>query len=300
MIRAAAIAANKRVRRLVAGVALFAVMFGLGMGSLATGKPDPAGRLDRARDLAFARQPEAAMREVRRALAELGDDGDRDLRLRALARAAQITDAQLGESRANDALGYYRRIIAEYPKTPEAYDAGVRVSEILQRMGSDLHAEQQLVAVVNAFPKQAGVERLLLRACRMAQDNRRYEEANAYATRLLKEYGQSELAPEAQSAIGSALHLEGKHGDAIQAYQVVADRWPRTAEAARALLEEGNCLAETGDLSHAIARYIEALPDHPDPISVQRTLERVRRRFTAQRMLATGSKAVAFGRGHEE
>lgn len=293
---AMAIARNPRVWRWAAALAALAVALGAAAGAWTDRAASPAARLDRARDLAFAHKPDAAMRQVRRALAELGENGDRQLRFQALVRAAQITDSQMTEAHAKEALGYYKRIVAEFPETQEAFDAGVRISEILrQRLGDDLHAELELVAVVGAFPHRPGVEKLLIRAAHIALDDRRYDEATTYATRVLMEYPGSDQGPEAQFLIGESLHFQGRCTEAVKAYDLVPSLAPRSELAARALFEAGNCLAEDGDFAHAIARYIECLPDHPDPLSVQRSLERVRKRFTALRTSRTPvSKEAAF------
>jgi tetratricopeptide (TPR) repeat protein len=181
--------------------------------------------------------------------------------------------------------------------TPEAFDAGARIADILQRQGDGLHAEQQLVETAAAFPGQAGGGRLLLRAARLALDGRRFEPAREHARGVLERYVDSDEAPEALALVADTYHLEGRHAEAARSYEDVANRWPATEAAARALFEAGNCLAEQGDYAHAMARYIESLPQHPDPLAVQHNLERVRKRFSAQRSVETGSKAIAFARG---
>lgn len=291
---------SRRVARIAGALVLAAIVIGAMGGRLTNSAPNPGARLEKARDLAYDHKPEAALKQVRRALAELGPEDDSALKLQALTRAAQITDMQLGSSRANEALGWYREIVKQFPRSPEAYDSGVRIAELLHlRFADDLHAEQQLLSVVAAFPKQAGVERLLIRAARLAMESRRYDEARSDVERLLKEYASSELSGEARSLVGEVLHLQGHHSEAAQAYELVATTVPGTELAARALEEEGNCLAEMGDFSHAMGKYIEALPDHPSPLSVQRSLERVRRRFSALRAVEPGSKAYAFGNRFE-
>ena len=130
-------------------------------------------------------------------------------------------------------------------------------------------------------------------------DGQRYDNARADVELLLTQHPNSPLVGEARSLIGEVLHLQGRHEEAASAYEAAARTAPGTELAARALEEEGNCLAEVGDLSHAMGKYIEALPDHPSPLSVQRSLERVRRRFTALRAVEPGSKAYAFGNGKE-
>lgn len=294
---AAAFAMDPRTRRVAVGAVLLAAVLGIGFFSLAGRADDPAEALARARDLVFDRRPEAALKEVRRALAMLADDGDPTLRQKALARAAQITDLHLSDAHLGEALGYYKQLIQEFPASPAAFDAGIRVGEILkQRLHDDLHAEQQYVAVVDAFPRQAGVERLLLRAGQVALDSRRYDAARTVASRLIVDYPDSELGAEAQTLLARAFQLEGRLPEATRAFEALAERWPRSEAASRALYEAGNCLAEQGDFGHAIARYIESLPEHPDPMLVQKSLERARRHFSALRSMKPGSKAYAFAR----
>jgi tetratricopeptide (TPR) repeat protein len=294
---AAALAMNPRYRRFALVAVLLAAVVGVGVATLAGQPADPRERLDRARDLVFAKKPEAALREVRRALAELGEDGDKDLREKALARAAQITDLHLSDAHLNEALGYYRQLFTEFRESPAAFDAGLRMGEILrQRLHDDVHAEQQYVAVVDAFPAQPGVERLLVRAAAIALENHRYEATRTSAQRVLDRYPDSELGADAQDLVAQSYHLEGKLTEATGAYELLAERWPRTPAAARALFEAGNCLAAQSDYGHAIARYIEALPEHPDPMQVQKSLERARKHFSAFRAMAPGSKAYAFAK----
>lgn len=279
-----------------AGV-LGAVVLGVGLSWLLVGQNTAEGRLERARDLTFDGRPEAALREVKRVLATFDGEGASPVLLEALSRAAQITDYHLS-GHALDAVVYYGRLVEQFPGTPEAFDAGVRIAEIhAQRLGQPQRAERQFAAVVDAHRTQPGVERLLVRAARLAVDGGRYEAARGHAQRLLDEYSDSDLAPEAQSLVGTALHLAGRHADAVKAFQAVAERWPRTEAAARALFEAGNCLAEGADYAHAIARYLESLPDHPEPMLVQRSLERVRRHFAAERAIQFGRQA-ALGDSH--
>lgn len=287
--------AARRPLRVWATVAALAVLVGVGAGTLAARAADPSALLERARDLALAGQPEDALRQLHRALAQLGEQGDPTLRRRALVRAAQLTDLHLGAGRVNEALEWYRRIVAEFPDSTEAFDAGVRIAEILkQRFDDDARASAELVRVVDAFPGHTGAPRLLLRAARMGVDARRYDEARELARRLVTEWPESDEAPEAHAVVASTLHLQGHHADAVKAWSSMAERFPGTPHAARALAESGHCLEEQFDYVHAIARYVESLPRHPDPFAVQKRLERVRKKFSAEQAKEPGSRAVAF------
>ena len=290
---------SPRSRRLVVGAVLLAAAAGVAIASVAGRTTDPAERLAQARDLVFAGRPRAAMRQTLRALADLGDDGNLALREEALARAAQIADFHLSDAHIPEALGYYQKLVRLSPRSPAAFDAGQRIAEILhQRLHDNLHAEAQELAVVEGFPHQAGVERLLVKAARLALAGRRYEAARSDAGRLLSAYPTSPFAPDAQLVVGQAFQLEGRLHEATQAFDALSDRWPGTPIAARALYQAGNCLADEADYGHAIARYIEALPDHPDPTEVQESLDRARRHFTALSEMKPGSHAYAFARNH--
>ena len=289
---------DPRVRRAVVPAVLSACVLGVALASV-TGRPDdPAEALDRARDLMVERQPEAAMREARRALAMLGPDGDPGLSAKALMRAAQIADLHLSDAHLAEAIGYYRELWRRFPGSDAAFEGGLRLAEILkQRLHDDLHAEEQFSQVVTAFPRQSGVERLLLRAGQIALEGRRFEAARAHASRLLEQYPGSDLGPEAQMMLGQAYRLEGLQVDAAKAFLAVQEQWPDTVHSARALALAGDCLADQGEFGRAIAEYIASLPLHPEPTYVQKQLERARRHFSALRNLEPGVKAFAFHGG---
>lgn len=296
---AAALVLDPRVRRAAVPAVVAASLVGIVFGTVTGRQGDPAEVLAHARDLVVEHRPEAALKETRRALALLGKDGDPELHAKALARAAQIADLHMPDAHLPEAIGYYRELIQSHPTSDAAFDAGLRLAELLrQRLHDDLHAEEQYVQVVDAFPHQSGVERLLLRAGRIALDNRRYLNARTYANRLLEQYPESDAAPEAQTLVGQAYRLEGLQKEAAQAFMAVADRWPETEAAARALALAGDCLSDQGDFGRAIGRYIESLPHHPDPMQVQRSLDRARRHFSAQRNLEPGVRSFAFHGGY--
>lgn len=294
-----ALALDPRVRRWSAPAVVLAAVVGVGLATLTGGPEDPAETLEKARDLMVEHRPEAALKQTRRALAMLGTAGDPELRLKALARAAQIADLHMPDAYLPEAMGYYRDVVQQFPATDAAFEAGIRLGEILkQRLHDDLHAEEQFAQVVEAFPNQPGVERYLIRAGQIALDARRYVPAREHARKLLERYPQSELGPEAQAMIGRSFQLEGRLKDATTAFETLADRWPETEQAARALAMAGDCHFETGDYGRALARYIASLARHPDPMLVQKSLERARRRFSAQRELEPGSKTFAFYGGY--
>lgn len=294
-VRSAASSDAPRVLPLAGLAVVMAVCVSLGVATLAGRSDSPQTMLEQARDLSLSGRYEEALTQVHRVLAKLDEVPDADLKRRALVRAAQLTDLHLGDHRVNEALGWYRQLIDAFPESEAAFDAGVRISEILkQRFGDDARASEQLVRVVDAFPEHSGAPRLLLRAARLAVDARMYERARDDAARLQTTWPASDEVADAQALIASTLHLEGRHADAIVAWEELATRFEGTPAAARALAEAGHCLEEQADFVRAIARYLQSLPQHPEPFAVQKRLERVRQKFIAEKAKQPGSAAVAF------
>lgn len=285
----------RRLLRLVGVAVSLAVCISLAVATLAGRSEDPQTMIEHARDLTLAGKYDDALTQVHRVLARLGDVPNADLQRRALVRAAQLTDLHLGDHRVNEALGWYRQIIDTFPESVEAFDAGVRISEILkQRFHDDARASEQLVSVVDAFPAHSGAPRLLLRAARLAVEARLYDRARDDAARILSTWPSSDEAADAQALVASTLHLQGRHAEAVVAWEELAERFEGTPAAARALAEAGHCLEEQADFVHAMARYLQSLPQHPEPFAVQKRLERVRRKFVAEQAKQPGSPSVAF------
>lgn len=285
----------RRLLRFVGFAVVLAVSTSLVVAMLAGRTESAQTMLEHARDLALSGRHEDALTQVHRVLARLDEAPDPELHRRALVRAAQLTDLHLGEHRVNEALSWHQQVIDTFPDSVEAFDAGVRISEILkQRFDDDARASEQLVRVVDAFPTHSGAPRLLLRAARLAVEGRLYEQARNDAARVQANWPSSTEAADAQALIASTLHLEGRHAEAVVAWEELAERFEGTPAAARALAEAGHCLEELSDFAPAMARYLQALPQHPEPFGVQKRLERVRQKFVAEQAKKPGSAAVAF------
>ncbi|MFM2153295.1 MAG: hypothetical protein RL199_1730 [Pseudomonadota bacterium] len=259
--------------------------------------PSPESLLENARTLLVQRKPEAALKEIRKALAGLGEDGNRKLRQKAMLLRAEIADHHLSDAHIPEAIGAYREVAEAFPDTEVAWSAGRRTADILrQRLRDNVHAQEQYRRVAVTFPDHAGVDELWLTAAQCAMDDRRFAAARDDAKRLVDDYPASDHAAEAQNLLARSFKLEGKLPEATKAFLAVADRWPGTEAGARALHEAGDCLAEQHDNAGAVARYLGALANHPDPGLVQKSLERARRKLAEEAPPPVGSKAYAFAR----
>ncbi len=244
--------------------------------------------------LALEHKPEKALRELRRGLAMLPDDDRSEVRQRILMRAAQLTEMHLSDVHLPEALRYYRTVAEEYRGLPAAYEAGVRIAELLRnRLHDTVHAEEQFLAVAEAFRNQPGIELMLLKAGEAAVDGERLDAARRHAQGLLDGHPDSRLVPEALAMLADVNRRAGHLTEAVDQFLTLSQRLAGTPEGARALARAGDCLAEQGDFAHAIARYIESLPLHPDPMAVQRSLDRARKRFQLMRPSPAAVRAWA-------
>jgi TolA-binding protein len=260
--------------------------------------PSPDTLLESARTLLVQRKPDAALKEIRKALAGLGDDGDRKIRQKAMVLRAEIADHHLSDAHIPEAIAAYREVAEAFPDSEVAWSAGRRTADILrQRLRDNVHAEEQYRHVAVTFPDHGGVDELWMLAAQCAMDDRRFAAAREDAKRLVDDYPASDHAAEAQNLLARSFKLEGKLVEATAAFLAVADRWPGTEYGARALHEAGDCLTEQHDYVGAVGRYLAALANHPDPGLVQKSLERARRKLAEERPPVLGSKAYAFARG---
>jgi tetratricopeptide (TPR) repeat protein len=292
-----ALALGSRARRWTLAALGAAAALGIAATTLGSQPETPAERLDRAMVLALEHKPERALRELRRALAALNDDDRSELRQRILMRAAQLTEMHLSDAHLPEALRYYRTVEQDYAGLPAAYEAGVRTAEILRnRLHDGFHAEAQFLSLMETFRSQPGIEALLVKAAESAQDDGRPEVAQRHLERLIAEHPVSAAADEARSLLADLHRRQGRLEAATALLIELAERKSGTEEGARALARAGDCFAQQGDYAHAVARYIESLPNHPDPVQVQRSLERARRRFQLLRPAAREERALASRR----
>ena len=91
----------------------------------------------------------------------------------------------------------------------------------------------------------------------------RYLDAETTFQRFLSEYGESELADNAQFWIGEARYARGDLASALAAFRETVNRYPRGNKVPDALLKVGDCLRGLGDLDGAQRSYRELIRDHP-------------------------------------
>ncbi len=255
-----------------------------------------ARRLDEANAARYAGRPREALAGYQQVLGELGEGKlarrDAGLRLRALKYAADVSYLEVGEF--TQAVSYYRRIVALYPGTPEAWRARAITGDIYrERFDDPVAAIAQWADVAASDAAQA--PEFQLKVARAYLDLKNWEQARTEARLLRERWPTSEKADEAQLLTAQAWALEQRRDEAQRAFQALLDRQPRPDLAAGALEGQAHIAAQQGKLARAIELYTQALAMHPNPASIRLAIEKVReRRQRARPGAPPGDRGTAF------
>lgn len=248
-----------------------------------------------ARDAIYEKKSDQALAEYRLALDALERDGSPEaqvLRARALRGAADTYYLELRDFKR--AVEVYRELIKECPESPEALDGRIFLSEILRRHFRDYRgAISELKAALARNPPQ-GAE-LTYEVARLYFELGDYQQCALEAQELVKRYETSVYVDEALFLRGQALSMmEGRRAEALHAFTELAERYPDTEWAPHAQFELGKILSESGDNERAIAAWVKALRQHPQPEVVQSAIARVRKRVVATTPKKLGDAEEAF------
>jgi tetratricopeptide (TPR) repeat protein len=254
-----------------------------------------ARRLDDANAARHAGRPKEALAGYQEVLAELGDGrlGDRDaaLRLKALRYAADVSYLELGDFQG--ALSYYRRIVALYPRTEDAWKARAAAGDIFRdRFGDRVAAITQWADIAASEAREAPA--FQLRVAREYLDAGDYSQARTEARILRERWPTSDLSDEAQLLTAQAWALEKRGDEAQRAFQALLERRPRPDVAARALEGQAHLAAQDGKLDRALDLYGRALAGHPSPDTIRRAIDSVEKRRQAARTVHPGDRAAAL------
>ncbi|GEJ57673.1 tetratricopeptide repeat protein [Anaeromyxobacter diazotrophicus] len=255
-----------------------------------------ARRLDGANAARRAGKPAEALAGYQEVLAELGEgrlpEGDAALRLKALRGAGDVAYLELGDF--TQAVSYYRRVVALYPGTEEAWKARAMTGDIyLQRFGDAMGAIAQWADIAQGDAPEASAYQLKVATAYL--DLRNYEQARTEARLLRERWPDSDVADEAQLLTAQAWALEKRSDEAQRAFQALLERRPRPELRARALEGQAGLAADAGKLDRALALYEQALDGHPRPDTLRLALAKVKARRERSRTSAPGDRASAFG-----
>jgi tetratricopeptide (TPR) repeat protein len=258
-----------------------------------------ARRVEAANDARRAGHPREALAGYQEVLGDLGEGRlparDDALRLAALTHAADVSYLELGDF--TQALSYYRRVVALYPGTPDAWRARAVLGDIyVERLRDREAAIAQWSELAKSDAPDAGAYQLRVAREYLAVKN--YEQARTEARALRDRWPTSPLADDAQLLAGEAWALDGHPDEAQRALQALLDGGPAPEVAARALEAQAHLAAEDGRHERALELYSRALASHPNPESIQLAIAKVRARRDHSRTVKPGDRAAVFHAPH--
>ncbi len=236
--------------------------------------------LARARELVYARKPQAALREYRAALDTVEkSEGPEAAHLRgaALRGAADVYWLELHD--VPKAVSVYKELVAQVPDAPETAEAHVVLASILESHYRDLRgAISELTAALARDPPTA--PDLRYHVAKLYFELGDYQQSELEARTLLQKFPSSPLVDDGWMLVGQSLSMrEGLRAEAMTAYATLIEKFPASELVPHALFELGKLRGEAGDDSGAIQAWVQALERHPDPQIVQGAIARTRKRI---------------------
>ena len=155
------------------------------------------------------------------------------------------------------------------------------------RIGSMLLMLMTLVAAASSGKADGAKDQELFNQGKILIFDKNWEGARTIFQRVIREYPQSDLVPQAYYFIGKCYQFQGKESEAIRGYETFLQRYPNEpvypAEAKNSIVELSASLMEQGDSSYR-DRLVSALsPNSPSDV----------RYFAAIRCSRLNDKAIA-------
>ena len=249
--------------------------------------------LARARELVYARKPQAALREYRLALDTVEkSEGPESARIRAgaLRGAADVYWLELHD--VPKAVSVYRELVAQVPDAPESAEAHVVLAGILESHYRDLRgAISELTAALARDPPTE--PDLRYQVAKLYFELGDYQQSELEARTLIQKFPASPLVDDGWMLVGQSLSMrEGMRSEAMKAYTTLIEGFPSSELVPHALFELGKLRGESGDDAGAIQAWVQALERHPDPQVVQSAIARTRQRIAETTPRGVGARAA--------
>jgi len=247
--------------------------------------------LARARELVYARKPQAALREYRAAL-DAVEKSDRSesahIRAAALRGAADVYWLELHD--VPKAVSVYRELVSQAPDAPETAEAHVVLAGILEAHYRDLRgAISEITAALARDPPTAAD--LRYHVAKLYFELGDYQQAELEARTLIQRFPSSPLVDDGWMLVGQSLSMrEGMRTEAMTAYATLVEKFPASELVPHALFELGKLRGEAGDDAGAIQAWVQALERHPDPAIVQSAIARTRKRIAQTTPRGVGAR----------
>ncbi|HVX96543.1 MAG TPA: tetratricopeptide repeat protein [Polyangia bacterium] len=172
----------------------------------------------------------------------------------------------------DEAIKRFGLIVEKYPDDPNAAVAGDRILEALNKAKDyeNIETWARRLKKTKAFAAKDEQDRLdklvvnsVMKSGEKYADDGQYEKAAACYLRVADEYPQSPLAPKALNNAGAVYEKAKKQEDAVAAYKTLANKYPSAGEAPEALFTAARIEENVAYYDKAAALYEQLAQKYP-------------------------------------
>jgi TolA-binding protein len=174
----------------------------------------------------------------------------------------------------------YQRLLVTYPRGRFFYDAKLNLAEVYEQSRDTRHRALQIYQQLLLADELA--ERrdwLHLRVARLNLLMGKMDQARMEVRDLLVHSPQSGLRAEAYYLAGYSYYLEQRHELALLVFRQIAQEFPGSPTALRALYFVADTLEEQGQMREALKAYTALRGKYPNPDVVERRIKTLEARI---------------------
>jgi tetratricopeptide (TPR) repeat protein len=172
----------------------------------------------------------------------------------------------------DEAVKRFGLIVEKYPDDPNAGPAGDRILEALNKAKDyeNIETWARRLKKAKAFSSRDEQDRLdklvvnaVMKSGEKYANDGQYEKAATFYQRVAQEYPQSALAPKALNNAGAVYEKARKQDEAVGAYKTLADKYPSASEAPEALFTAARIEENIAYYDKAAALYEQLAGKYP-------------------------------------
>lgn len=206
-----------------------------------------------------------------------------------------IGDAWFNQEEFDSALVYYQRILDEHPTSPIIPEALDAVRFTLNAMGRGGEAVQVIEEFQRKNPDRLAADSLAFRKATIVLEEGDIDGALDRYRRMMVEYPETPLIPDALFQIGRAFEYRGTGDSALIMYDSVVDAYPQTAAAHNAMIDGAGLrlrMGRWGDASRDYADFLEQYPESERRLEARYGLARTRLALGDTSAAASGFQGI--------
>lgn len=194
----------------------------------------------------------------------------------AMARYRVATICQRDLKQYDRAIQHFIHVIEDYPKSPDAWQARIRLSECYAAVGKNREAIIEYESALNMTQDAKEKRRLRLNIADLYYDTNDLGQAVAEYGKVVENAPYDELSERAFLRIGGIRLLRDEFEEAIPAYQTVADKTADKTIRRVARYGLTDCYERTFQYDQAVRMLEETEPDPSTPEYIKKRIESIR------------------------